>query len=184
MSQKLLRSSASLLLKSKNTTIRSSPASTLFSQFINNQQQVRTKYSEKVIDHHKNPRNTGSLDAKDENVGSALVGAPSCGDVLKFQILVDDNGRVIDAKFKAFGCGSAIASSSYATELVKGKTIEDCMMITNNDIASHLSLPPVKKHCSLLAEEAIRKATEDYMKKKQAKKEQNTSEATSSNNSS
>ena len=101
--------------------------------------------------------------------------SPSCGDVLKFQILVDDNGRVIDAKFKAFGCGSAIASSSYATELVKGKTIEDCMMITNNDIASHLSLPPVKKHCSLLAEEAIRKATEDYMKKKQAKKEQQTS---------
>ncbi|EFC46190.1 Fe-S cluster biogenesis scaffold protein [Naegleria gruberi] len=131
--------------------------------------QIRFKYSDKVIDHHKNPRNSGSLDAKDANVGTALVGAPSCGDVLKFQILVDDNGKVIDAKFKAFGCGSAIASSSYATELVKGKTIEDCMMITNNDIASHLSLPPVKKHCSLLAEEAIRKATEDYMKKKQEK---------------
>jgi Fe-S cluster assembly scaffold IscU len=127
--------------------------------------QARTKYSEAVVDHYKNPRNTGSLDKGLPNVGTGVVGAPACGDVMKFQILVDDNGKIVDAKFKTFGCGSAIASSSLATEWVKGKTIEDCLKITNNDIASHLALPPVKKHCSLLAESAIKAAVEDLRSK-------------------
>lgn len=129
--------------------------------------QSRNKYSERVLDHYRNPRNTGKFEENDPNVGSAMVGAPSCGDVLKFQIKVDDDGKVQDAKFLTFGCGSAIASSSYATELVKGKKLEDCMKISNQDIASYLALPPIKKHCSLLAEEAIQAATKDYMKKKQ-----------------
>jgi Fe-S cluster assembly scaffold IscU len=128
--------------------------------------QTRTKYSEAVVDHYKNPRNTGSMDKALPNVGTGVVGAPACGDVMKFQILVDDNGKIVDAKFKTFGCGSAIASSSLATEWVKGKTIEDCLKITNNDIASHLALPPVKKHCSLLAESAIKAAVEDFRQKK------------------
>ncbi len=129
------------------------------------QQLVRTKYSDKVIDHYKNPRNTGSLDKSSPNVGTGIVGAPACGDVMKFQVQIGEDGRVIDAKFKTFGCGSAIASSSLATEWVKGKSIEDCGKITNQDIASYLALPPVKKHCSLLAEQAIRAAIDDYRKK-------------------
>ena len=129
------------------------------------QQQLRTKYSDKVIDHYKNPRNTGSLDKSSPSVGTGIVGAPACGDVMKFQVQIGEDGRVIDAKFKTFGCGSAIASSSLATEWVKGKTIEDCVKITNQDIASYLALPPVKKHCSLLAEQAIRAAIDDYKKK-------------------
>ncbi|KAL0481669.1 iron-sulfur cluster assembly enzyme ISCU, mitochondrial [Acrasis kona] len=129
--------------------------------------QTRTKYGETLIDHYKNPRNVGSLDKGDKNVGSAIVGAPACGDVMKFQVQFDDNGRVVDAKFKTFGCGSAIASSSVATEWVKGKTAEECLSITNNDIAQHLALPPVKKHCSLLAESAIRESVSNY-KAKQA----------------
>lgn len=127
--------------------------------------QYRSKYSNKVLDHYKNPRNSGSLDKNDENVGTGLVGAPSCGDVLKFQVKVDDNGKIIDAKFKTFGCGSAIASSSYATEIVKGKSLEDAMKISNRDIASYLALPPVKKHCSLLAEEAIKEACNKLFQK-------------------
>lgn len=125
----------------------------------------RTKYSDKVIDHYKNPRNTGSLDKSSPNVGTGIVGAPACGDVMKFQVEIGPDGKVKDAKFKTFGCGSAIASSSLATEWVKGKSVEDCVKISNQDIASYLALPPVKKHCSLLAEQAIRAAIDDYKKK-------------------
>jgi len=123
-------------------------------------------YHEKVIDHYENPRNVGSLDKNDTNVGTGLVGAPACGDVMKLQIKVDDNGKIIDAKFKTFGCGSAIASSSLATEWIKGKSLDDAMKIKNTDIAKELSLPPVKLHCSMLAEDAIRAALHDYKTKK------------------
>jgi len=123
-------------------------------------------YSEKVIDHYENPRNVGSLDAKDEKVGTGLVGAPACGDVMKLQIKVNERGVIEDAKFKTFGCGSAIASSSLVTEWIKGKTIEEASTIKNTEIAQHLSLPPVKIHCSMLAEDAIRAAIQDYQHKK------------------
>jgi Fe-S cluster assembly scaffold IscU len=130
------------------------------------QSQRRWKYSEQVLDHYRSPRNAGKFsDEKAKDVGVAMVGAPSCGDVLKFSIRIGEDGKVQDAKFLTFGCGSAIASSSYATELAKGKTLEDCMRITNRDIASYLALPPIKKHCSLLAEEALKKAIEDYRSK-------------------
>ncbi|CAH8636107.1 unnamed protein product [Heterobilharzia americana] len=115
--------------------------------------------------HYENPRNVGSLDKKDKSVGTGLVGAPACGDVMKLQIKVDENGKIIDAKFKTFGCGSAIASSSLATEWVKGKTIEEAEKIKNSDIAKELKLPPVKLHCSMLAEDAIKAAIKDYQKK-------------------
>ena len=107
----------------------------------------------------------GSLDKKDKNVGTGLVGAPACGDVMKLQIQVDDDGRVVEAKFKTFGCGSAIASSSVATEWVKGRTVDECLSIKNTDIAAHLKLPPVKLHCSMLAEDAIKAALKDYKSK-------------------
>ncbi|KAL8352443.1 hypothetical protein RB601_002653 [Gaeumannomyces tritici] len=124
--------------------------------------QLQTRsYHEKVIDHYTRPRNPGSLDRKDPMVGTGLVGAPACGDVMKLQIRVD-NGTITDAKFKTFGCGSAIASSSYLTELVKGMSIEDAGKIRNTDIANNLHLPPVKLHCSMLAEDAIRAAIADY----------------------
>lgn len=122
-------------------------------------------YHENVIDHYENPRNVGSLDKNAKNVGTGLVGAPACGDVMKLQIEVDDTGKIIDSKFKTFGCGSAIASSSVATEWLKGKTIDECLNIKNTDIASHLKLPPVKLHCSMLAEDAIKAAINDYKKK-------------------
>ena len=123
-------------------------------------------YGPKVIDHYNNPRNVGSLDKKDTTVGTGVVGAPECGDVMKLQIRV--NGNVIeDAKFKTFGCGSAIASSSLATEWVKGKTLDEALKIKNTDIVNELALPPVKIHCSVLAEDAIRAAIEDYKKKKE-----------------
>ena len=122
-------------------------------------------YSEEVLDHYENPRNVGTLDKKDETVGTGLVGAPACGDVLKLQIKVDDNGIIVDAKFKAFGCGSAIASSSLVSEWVKGKDIEEALAIKNTEIAKHLSLPPVKLHCSMLAEDAIKAAISDYKDK-------------------
>ena len=121
-------------------------------------------YSEKVIDHFNNPRNLGSLDKNDPNVGTGIVGAPECGDVMKLQIKVDE-GVIVDAKFKTFGCGSAIASSSLATEWMKGKTVEDAMKIKNTDIVNELHLPPVKIHCSVLAEDAMKAALKDYMKK-------------------
>jgi nitrogen fixation NifU-like protein len=121
-------------------------------------------YSEKVIDHYENPRNVGKMDAGDINVGTGMVGAPACGDVMKLQIRVQD-GIIQDAKFKTYGCGSAIASSSLVTEWVKGKTLEQAGSIKNAEIAQELSLPPVKIHCSILAEDAIRAAIEDYRKK-------------------
>ena len=123
-------------------------------------------YSEKVLDHYDNPRNVGSLDKNDPSVGTGIVGAPECGDVLKLQILVNpDTGMIEDARFKTFGCGSAIASSSLATEWLKGRTIDQALEIKNTDIVKELSLPPVKIHCSVLAEDAIRAAVHDYKKK-------------------
>ncbi|HVP10455.1 MAG TPA: Fe-S cluster assembly scaffold IscU [Phycisphaerae bacterium] len=122
-------------------------------------------YSGKVIDHYQNPRNVGSLDKNDPNVGTGIVGAPECGDVMKLQIKCDEEGRIIDAKFKTFGCGSAIASSSLATEWVKGKTVDEALEIKNTEIVKELSLPPVKIHCSVLAEDAIRAAIADFKKK-------------------
>lgn len=128
-----------------------------------------TNYHEKVIDHYEKPRNVGSLNKNDQSVGTGLVGAPACGDVMKLQIKVGENGVIENAVFKTFGCGSAIASSSYATEIIKGKSIEDALKIKNTDIASYLSLPPVKLHCSMLAEDAIKAAVEDYKTKNTAK---------------
>lgn len=122
-------------------------------------------YSTEVIDHYENPRNVGSLNKNDADVGTGLVGAPACGDVMKLQIKVSSDGIIEDAKFKTFGCGSAIASSSLATEWIKGKNIDDAVRITNTEIAKHLSLPPVKIHCSLLAEDAIKAAINDYKQK-------------------
>ncbi|GIU79544.1 MAG: iron-sulfur cluster assembly scaffold protein IscU [Bryobacteraceae bacterium] len=123
-------------------------------------------YSDKVLDHYNNPRNVGSLDKNDPNVGTGLVGAPECGDVMKLQIKVNpETGIIEDAKFKTFGCGSAIASSSLATELIKGKTLDEAMQLKNTVIVNELSLPPVKIHCSVLAEDAIKAAIEDYKKK-------------------
>ena len=122
-------------------------------------------YSTKVIEHYENPRNVGSLDKEDPNVGTGLVGAPACGDVMKLQVKISDEGIIEDAKFKTFGCGSAIASSSLVTEWVKGKSIDEAMKITNKDICEELSLPPVKIHCSVLAEDAIKAAIADYKKK-------------------
>ena len=124
-------------------------------------------YSKKVLDHYENPRNVGKLDKDDSNVGTGLVGAPACGDVMRLQIKISDDGLIEDAKFKTYGCGSAIASSSLVTEWVKGRTIEDALKIKNTEIAEHLSLPPVKIHCSVLAEDAIRSAIEDYKRKKE-----------------
>ena len=122
-------------------------------------------YSEKVIEHYENPRNIGSLDSRSKSVGTGLVGAPECGDVMKLQIQVDDENRIVDAKFKTFGCGSAIASSSLATEWIKNKTIDEASMIQNTEIVKELSLPPVKIHCSVLAEDAIKAAIKDYKSK-------------------
>ena len=122
-------------------------------------------YSDKVIDHYENPRNVGSFDKGDETVGTGMVGAPACGDVMKLQIKVGAYGRIEDARFKTYGCGSAIASSSLVTEWVKGKTLDEATTIKNTHIAEELSLPPVKIHCSILAEDAIKAAVEDYKKK-------------------
>ena len=122
-------------------------------------------YSDKVLDHFENPKNIGSFDKNDMNVGTALVGAPECGDVMKLQIKVGENNKIIDAKFKTFGCGSAIASSSLATEWVKGKSVDVASMIQNTEIVEELSLPPVKIHCSVLAEDAIKGAIKDYKQK-------------------
>ncbi len=125
-------------------------------------------YSEKVVDHYNDPRNVGSLDKNDKNTGTGLVGAPECGDVMKLQIQVNPNtNEIVDAKFKTFGCGSAIASSSLATEWVKGKSIDEAMSIKNTEIVEELSLPPVKIHCSVLAEDAIKAAISDYRKRKE-----------------
>jgi nitrogen fixation NifU-like protein len=122
-------------------------------------------YSEKVMDHYENPRNVGVMDKDSTTVGTGMVGAPACGDVMKLQIKVDDNGVIEDAKFKTYGCGSAIASSSLVTEWVKGKTLDEAQQIKNSDIAEELALPPVKVHCSVLAEDAIKAAVENYQAK-------------------
>ncbi len=127
-------------------------------------------YSEKVIEHYENPRNVGTLDKSDDQVGTGLVGAPACGDVMRLQIKVGDDGRIEDAKFKTFGCGSAIASSSLATEWLKGKTVDEAATIKNSMIATELNLPPVKIHCSVLAEDAIKSAIADFRSKQAAKK--------------
>ncbi len=126
-------------------------------------------YSEKVIEHYENPRNVGTLDKDDPNVGTGMVGAPACGDVMRLQIRVDEKGIIQEAKFKTYGCGSAIASSSLVTEYCKGKTLEQASQITNTDIARELALPPVKIHCSILAEDAIKSAIEDYKRKQNIK---------------
>ena len=123
-------------------------------------------YSDKVIDHYENPRNVGKMDESDSNVGTGMVGAPACGDVMRLQIKVDDNGVIEDAKFKTYGCGSAIASSSLLTEWVKGRSLDEATQIKNQDIADELGLPPVKIHCSVLAEDAIKAAIEDVQSKR------------------
>ncbi len=126
-------------------------------------------YSTKVIDHYENPRNVGSLDREDPAVGTGLVGAPACGDVMKLQIKVNEQGVIEEARFKTFGCGSAIASSSLVTEWVKGRTVEQALAITNRDVARELELPPVKVHCSVLAEDAIKAAIADFRRKRAAR---------------
>ena len=126
-------------------------------------------YSDKVLDHYSNPRNVGSFNKDEPNVGTGVVGAPECGDVMKLQLKISDDGIVEDAKFKTFGCGSAIASSSYVTELVKGKTIDEVMAIKNTEIVAELSLPPVKIHCSVLAEDGIKAALADWKRKREVK---------------
>ena len=128
-------------------------------------------YSDEVLDHYENPRNVGSMDKDDTSVGTGLVGAPACGDVMRLQIRVRDDGVIEDARFKTYGCGSAIASSSLVTEWVKGRTVDEALEIKNGDIADHLALPPVKIHCSVLAEDAIKAALEDYRQKQDTPKE-------------
>lgn len=124
-------------------------------------------YSDKVIDHYENPRNVGTFDKNDESVGTGMVGAPACGDVMRLQIKVNDEGIIEDAKFKTYGCGSAIASSSLITEWVKGKSLDDALAIKNSEIAEELELPPVKIHCSILAEDAVKAAVADYCKRQE-----------------
>lgn len=125
----------------------------------------RRGYHDNIVEHYENPRNVGSMDKNDKFVGTGLVGAPACGDVMKLQIKVDENGTITESKFKTFGCGSAIASSSVATEWIKGRTVDESLKIKNTDIASHLKLPPVKLHCSMLAEDAIKAAIKDLQDK-------------------
>jgi len=158
----MLRSLGRVSSVSRSSSLFSSPAvSPLFSQ-------LSRSYHARVIDHYENPRNVGSLNPNDPNVGTGLVGAPACGDVMKLQLKVNDEGIITEAKFKTFGCGSAIASSSLATTLAKGKSVDEVLKIKNQEIAKHLSLPPVKLHCSMLAEDAIKAAVKDYHKKKAA----------------
>jgi len=154
-------------LSRASTYPASSGPDTKHSNQLNNTKGNTMAYSDKVIDHYDNPRNVGSLDKKAADVGTGLVGAPECGDVMKLQIQVEGD-TIVDAKFKTFGCGSAIASSSLATEWIKGKTVNEALSITNTEIVEELSLPPVKIHCSVLAEDAIKAAVSDY-KTKQAK---------------
>ncbi|XP_034194401.1 iron-sulfur cluster assembly enzyme [Osmia lignaria lignaria] len=157
LNMSLLRSLPTGLNRSSKILSRSVPA---------------VSYHPNVLDHYENPRNVGSLDKNDNQVGTGIVGAPACGDVMKLQIKVDEKGKIVDAKFKTFGCGSAIASSSLATEWVKGKTVDEALALKNTDIAKELCLPPVKLHCSMLAEDAIKAALSDYsIKQKQKMKE-------------
>ena len=157
------------ILKSSLLTLRRAnlQASNPFLMMIAAPQVRNFAYHQNVLDHYNNPRNVGSMNKADPDVGTGLVGAPACGDVMKLQIKVNDDGTIEKAVFKTFGCGSAIASSSYATEILEGKNIEDAMNIKNTDIAQHLKLPPVKLHCSMLAEDAIKAAVTDFKKKKQ-----------------
>lgn len=151
-----------------NSTINTKSINLLSAKYVITQLEtnfLKRNYHERVLDHYKNPRNQGSLSSDDNSVGTGLVGAPACGDVMRLQLKINSEGIVEDAKFKTFGCGSAIASSSLATEWVKGKHIDECLTIKNTEIAKHLSLPPVKLHCSMLAEDAIRSAIFDYKKK-------------------
>jgi nitrogen fixation protein NifU and related proteins len=131
-------------------------------------------YGDKVLDHYENPRNVGTLDKSDPNVGTGLVGAPACGDVMRLQVKIGDDGKILDAKFKTFGCGSAIASSSLVTEWVKGKSVDEALTIKNTQIAQELALPPVKIHCSVLAEDAIKAAIADWKKKRAEERQQAT----------
>ena len=133
--------------------------------YMNKKKKKLMAYSEKVVEHYEKPKNVGSMDSSDSSIGTGLVGAPECGDVMKLQIKVDKDEKIVDAKFKTFGCGSAIASSSLATEWVKGKTLDEAHSIQNTDIVEELSLPPVKIHCSVLAEDAIKRAIDDYRSK-------------------
>jgi nitrogen fixation protein NifU and related proteins len=138
-----------------------------FGRYGRRRKETDMAYSDRVIDHYENPRNVGSFDKTDPEVGTGMVGAPACGDVMKLQIKVDENGIISDARFKTYGCGSAIASSSLVTEWVKGKSLAEAATIRNTEIATELALPPVKIHCSILAEDAIKAAIEDYKKKKE-----------------
>ncbi|CAI5760325.1 unnamed protein product [Candida verbasci] len=159
---KIPRTTTTTLFKPAIPQITRNNKSTAF-----NQLSFSRSYHDKVIDHYENPRNVGSLNKLDHDVGTGLVGAPACGDVMRLQIKVDEKtGKIEDVKFKTFGCGSAIASSSYATELVKGKTLDEALAIKNTFIAKELSLPPVKLHCSMLAEDAIKSAVKDYKSKR------------------
>ncbi len=135
----------------------------------NDDKRRKMTYSNKVIDHYENPRNVGSFDKDDDSVGTGMVGAPACGDVMRLQIKVNADGLIEDARFKTYGCGSAIASSSLVTEWVKGKTLDEALKIKNTDIANELALPPVKIHCSILAEDAIKAAISDYQKRQEKK---------------
>jgi nitrogen fixation protein NifU and related proteins len=135
-------------------------------RFTSGEKEKHMAYGDKVLDHYENPRNVGTLDKSDPSVGTGLVGAPACGDVMRLQIKIGDDGKIQDAKFKTFGCGSAIASSSLVTEWVKGKSVDEALTIKNTHIAKELSLPPVKIHCSVLAEDAIRAAIADWKKKR------------------
>ncbi|KAL3982758.1 FeS cluster assembly scaffold IscU [Acanthocheilonema viteae] len=146
---------------SSSTKLPSFLSSTVSTRVIN------SLYHKKVIDHYEHPRNVGTLDKNDPNVGTGIVGSPACGDVMKLQIKVDESGKIIDAKFKTFGCGSAIASSSLASEWIKGKTTEYASRVKNDEIAKELCLPPVKLHCSMLAQDAIQAALKDYKKKQE-----------------
>ena len=161
-----LRSSSSLL-PSLSSSLSHSTSLLHASPFPSLTLPPSSSYHERVIDHYENPRNVGSMNPSDPNVGTGLVGAPACGDVMKLQLRVDDRGMIVEAKFKTFGCGSAIASSSLATTMAKGKSVDEVLKIKNSEIAKHLSLPPVKLHCSMLAEDAIKAAVKDYQSKKQ-----------------
>merc|ERR1719189_1151877 len=143
------------------------------------QQVIGREYDEKVVDHFNNPRNVGKFDTNDENVGTGLVGAPACGDVMRFQFKVDDEGKIIDSRFKTFGCGSAIASSSFATEKIVGMHVDEAAQITNKEIAKELNLPPVKLHCSMLAEDGIKAAIKDWEAKRKEAKAKGTDSASS-----
>jgi len=163
--------SSSPMLRQTVSRVLSSPALLAFRPAQRLTRASAAAYHQNVVDHYENPRNVGSLDSKADNVGTGLVGAPACGDVMRLQIAVADDGTVTQAVFKTFGCGSAIASSSFATTYIKGKKVSEAEQVKNTDIAGHLNLPPVKLHCSMLAEDAIKAAVADWRKKQEKKQE-------------